>query len=347
MPTKRIISSEDKLFTSNRYVREFYYLAESIGFKKEDFAKQIGLSIRSIEDPQVIISKNYIFKGYQLLLEYADDELLGATLGSLPRSSVELMVKSASMEPTLKHALRSIEQVFYISQNAAGSKIVIEDKFVRWQFSPQVKEERFRSLIATLCIYMMRELVSLLIKKELVLNFVNLKELNSNHTSDYQFLYNCPLKFGQACDEIVFDKSWLNEPIKCEFEKIKPYLKVPLALTNHLTENLGTTELIRNILAASPYSQFPSQEQLAQQLGMSIRTIQRKLAEQNICHTQLKDDVRQRKALYYLVHTQKSFDEIANRCGFSELASFCRAFKRWTGYSPAKYKKKNVKKMVD
>jgi len=330
----------EKLFTSNRYVREFCLLAESIGFKKEVFAKQIGLSIKSIEDSQVIISKSYIVKAYQLLLEYTDDELLGATMAKLPRSSVELMVKSASVEITLKQALKAIEQVFYVSHSATGSKIIIEGDIVRWQYAPQVREERFYSLIATLFLYISKKLISLLIKKELVLTYVNLEEQTSNYLSDYQFLYNCPIRFEQTCYEIVFDKSWLNEPIICEFEKVKSHLKVPLSLTNYSSDTLGTTEQIKNILAASSYSKFPSQEELAQQLGMSIRTIQRKLSNQNTCYMQLKDDVRQRKAIYYLEHTQKSFDEIAQRCGFSELASFSRAFTRWTGCSPHKYKMK-------
>lgn len=333
-----MLSSNGKLFTSNRYVRGYCVLAESIGFKKQDFAQQIGLSVKSIDDPQVIISKNYIVKAYQLLLDFSDDELLGATRSKLPRGSVELMVKSASVESTLKHALKAIEQVISVSQSDTGSEIIIEQDIVRWRYAPAVNEDRFYSLMATTLLYITKKLISLLIRKELKLTNVNLAEGASDHLSDYQFLFDCPLNFEQKCYEITFDKSWLNEPIRCDFDRVKSYLRVPLSLTSYSTATLGTTEQIKNILAACSYSQFPSQKELAQQMGISIRTMQRKLSEQSICYMQLKDDVRQRKALYYLEHTKKSLDEIAQRCGFSELASFSRAFKRWTGCSPYQYK---------
>lgn len=334
------------LFTGNNYLKDFCLLGESIGLKKDLFAEKLGLNLKSIEDPQVVIAKEYIYKGYEVLVEYADDELLGATVAKLPRSSLDLMVKSASVEPTLRQGLKAIEQVFLISQSGAGSKITIDETLVRWQFSPKVKDQRFYSLIASVNLFVAKKLMSLLLKKELVLSYINLEEEFSEYYCDYKFMFNCQVNFGQTINEIVFDISWLNEPIKCNYNKVKPHLRIPFSLIYYSQVSLGIVEQVQNILALCPYSDFPSQQSLAHKLGMSVRTMQRKLMNENNNYMKIKDAVRQRKALFYLEHTDKVFEEVSHRCGFSELASFSRAFMRWTGYSPSKYKERKISDLV-
>lgn len=330
------------LFTGNNYLKDFCLLGESIGLQKEVFAKKLGLSLKSIEDSQVVIAKEYIYKGYEVLVEYADDELLGATVAKLPRSSLDLMVKSASVEPTLRQGLKAIEQVFLISQSGAGSSITVDDTLVRWQFSPVVKDQRFYSLMASVNLFVAKKLISLLLKKELALSYINLEEKFSEYYCDYKFMFNCQVNFGQAVNEIAFDISWLNEPIKCDYNKVKPHLRIPFSLIYYSQVGLSIVEEVQNILALCPYSNFPSQQSLAHKLGMSVRTMQRKLSNENINYVKIKDAVRQRKALFYLEHTEKAFEEVSHRCGFSELASFSRAFMRWTGYSPSKYKERII-----
>jgi AraC-like DNA-binding protein len=328
----------DELFCTNKFVRDFCLLGESVGLAREEFARRLGMSLKSIEDPQIVISRHYILKGYKILLEFTDDELLGAAKLKMPRGSVELMVKSASIEQTLLQGIEAINQVLKISQSSANSNFIIEGSLVRWQFIPDVKEERFFSFLSTLIACMAYKLLSMLVKKDVSLKYAAFKEKNTINISDYQFLFLCPIKVNQPHCEIAFDKKWLDVSIRCQFQDVKHYLEVPLSLTNYSFSTLGVIRQITDILSTCPYAQFPSQQELSEQLGMSVRTMQRKLDAENTGYMQLKDDVRQRKAIFYLEHTDKHFDEISERCGFSEMASFTRAFTRWTGCTPSKYK---------
>jgi AraC-like DNA-binding protein len=328
----------DDLFTTNKFVSDFCLLGEAIGLTKELFAKKVGLSLHAIEDTQVIIAKHYIIKAYAVLLEYADDEFLGTGKRKLARGFVDIMVKAACTETTLAHAIETISRVIKIAQGALGAKLIITDKLVRWQFLPQLKESQFYSLIATLCACMIHKILSMLIKKEIPLTYIAIVEKQPDNVIDYQFLFACPLKFNQQYCEIAFDKSYLQQPVRCIYQDVKHYLKIPLSLTGYSHNTLGIARQIKDILAASTNAQFPDQSELAEQLGMSVRTMQRKLDLENSSYMQLKDDIRQRKAIFYLEHTNKHLDEIAQRCGFSEIASFTRAFTRWTGCLPSKYK---------
>ncbi len=333
-----ITNTTDELFCTNKFVRDFCLLGESIGLAREEFAKRMGVQLKSIEDPQVVISRHYILKGYKILLEYADDELLGAGKSKLPRSSIDLMVKSACTEPTLLQALTAIEQVIKVSQSSLGSKVNIEGDIVSWQFAPEVKDDRFLPFLSALTICVAYKIMSMLVKKEVPLLFANFTDKNPINISDFQFLFSCPIKFNQQHCEIAFDRKWLQAPIRCNYQEVKHYLEVPLSLTNYSINALGFIRQIKDILSACPFAKFPSQQELAGQLAMSVRTMQRKLEAENTSYMQLKDNIRHRKAIFYLEHTQKHLNEIAERCGFSEMASFTRAFTRWTGCTPSKYK---------
>ena len=82
-------------------------------------------------------------------------------------------------------------------------------------------------------------------------------------------------------------------------------------------------------------------EQTAKLLNMSRQTLYRKLKNDDSSYSDLVDQVKQNKAFYLLKQTQLPLTVIAYDLGFSELSAFTRAFKRWTGQTPAEYRKIN------
>ena len=81
-----------------------------------------------------------------------------------------------------------------------------------------------------------------------------------------------------------------------------------------------------------------SEEQMAQRLHMSRRTLQRKLAEAETTYQKLLDDTRRDLALRYLEDPRHSITDITFLLGFSQQSAFTRAFRRWTGMSPTDYR---------
>jgi AraC-like DNA-binding protein len=78
---------------------------------------------------------------------------------------------------------------------------------------------------------------------------------------------------------------------------------------------------------------------VADLLNMSKRKLQLKLANKNARYKKLLDDIRLTKAKQFLNEKELSLNEIAFLLGYSEVSSFSRAFKRWTGIAPGQYKK--------
>ena len=72
-------------------------------------------------------------------------------------------------------------------------------------------------------------------------------------------------------------------------------------------------------------------------MNLSLRSLQRKLAEEGTSYEALLAATRQELALSYLAEHRYSISEIAYLLGFSDTSSFTRAFKRWTGQAPSQY----------
>jgi AraC-like DNA-binding protein len=77
---------------------------------------------------------------------------------------------------------------------------------------------------------------------------------------------------------------------------------------------------------------------VARQLGMSARTLQRRLAEEGPCYQELLDLARKEASSRYLKESSLAIGEVAYLVGFSEPAPFHRAFKRWFGVTPERFR---------
>lgn len=79
-------------------------------------------------------------------------------------------------------------------------------------------------------------------------------------------------------------------------------------------------------------------ERVARQLGMSRQTLYRRLREEGVTFQELLEAKRRQLAIRYLGFDRMSAKAVAYRLGFSDPAAFSRAFKRWTGFSPSKFR---------
>ena len=91
----------------------------------------------------------------------------------------------------------------------------------------------------------------------------------------------------------------------------------------------------RAVLAEELRGGGPSATALASRLKMSVRTLNRSLAAEGTTYRKLLDQLRAESAQHHLADGRVSIAEVAFLLGFSELSAFYRAFKRWTGRTPA------------
>ena len=84
---------------------------------------------------------------------------------------------------------------------------------------------------------------------------------------------------------------------------------------------------------------YPAIERVAEHIGSSVRTLQRRLSEAGVTHTALVEHARRDMALRKLKTTRLPIGQVAKQHGFRDPSSFSRAFQRWTGMSPRTYRR--------
>jgi AraC-like DNA-binding protein len=78
---------------------------------------------------------------------------------------------------------------------------------------------------------------------------------------------------------------------------------------------------------------------LARSMHMSERTLRRRLSERGTSYQELLDDLRSTQARKLVSHGAEAVEQIAQRLGFADTSSFFHAFKRWTGQTPAQFRR--------
>lgn len=152
----------------------------------------------------------------------------------------------------------------------------------------------------------------------------------------YRRYFRCPVRFGQPETRLV------GAPGLADYEMPMANRLMAMAAEKTLFENIPTRAIrllplrLRRLLFRC-YGAFPSLENAASQLGMSGRTLRRKLAEEGTTYQHELDIVRQKLAEHYFRRGGESITELALLLGFADSSAFAKAFRRWTGLAPTEY----------
>ena len=151
--------------------------------------------------------------------------------------------------------------------------------------------------------------------------------------------FQCPIRFDAAADLLVFDAAVLIKPFATHNADLLAML-VP-GLDAELKNRFGARSLVddvREALTRRICGERPNVEKVARELGLSARTLQRRLEELDTTYQSLLDDVRHQSARRLLANTDLDASEVAFVLGFEELNSFTRAFRNWEGTTPSRWR---------
>jgi AraC-like DNA-binding protein len=150
-----------------------------------------------------------------------------------------------------------------------------------------------------------------------------------------------PLHFGAARNGILFAHADLQfslpqAHISAHSEGEQLCERLCLEISHSLVKT-PTARLVQQVLIRDSTSLLSSRA-VAERLGLSERTLHRRLASEGQAFQPLNEQIKQRLAERLLSDSPLDINSIAQRLGYAEAASFSRAFRRWTGYSPGHWK---------
>jgi AraC-like DNA-binding protein len=158
-----------------------------------------------------------------------------------------------------------------------------------------------------------------------------------------QAFFGGVLEFGAPRGELVLDRALLAEPLTgAEAGLASALAQHAEAMLARLPAAPGPlTQRLRQELWRCLPDGVPGLAVLARRLGTSQRTLQRRLGLEGVTLQGQIEEVRRELALRLLTDARLSATEIAFLTGFSEASAFYRAFRRWTGTTPAGYRRRD------
>jgi AraC-like DNA-binding protein len=157
--------------------------------------------------------------------------------------------------------------------------------------------------------------------------------------ADYERIFQAPVVFGSDKNALLLDPrfAFLKQPPMNRFA-FGALSDRADALLKQLEASDTLRARVESLLMPMLHTGDAGVDAVAAKMGLSRRTLQRKLAAEGVTFEGVLDDLRRQLALHYLNGKKVSANETAYLVGFSEPAAFSRAFKRWTGASPRAFR---------
>lgn len=159
------------------------------------------------------------------------------------------------------------------------------------------------------------------------------------HVEAYQRFFACEVVFNQPVDALVLRRESLDRPLHGAFPQLNRQAEARIAQRmSQLALRSGLAGQLERLFLDKPVLLSQGIEESAAVLGVHVRTLQRRLQEEQQSFADLQGRLRYRLACLLLKETSLDLEVISERLGFSERRAFTRAFGRWAGRSPSAYR---------
>jgi AraC-like DNA-binding protein len=318
------------------------HAADARGVESGDLLAELGLTRAQLEDPDARLPGGHAVRLWNALRERTGDPALQLEAPTcLPFGAYRTIDYIIASSATVGDGIRRFVRFFGLIADAVtltveesagehGLRLAMADGaavpavYVDYVFAALVRRIRMR------------------IHPGLRVSRVMLRQPAPATASRYREVFDAPVAFGAGDDCLVFDdESWRS-----------PFATGDEALAQLLEEHARILERQRPVAAgfradverqiiARP-GDGGSATAIARALNVSVRTLQRKLVAEGTTFADVATSVRGRLAESYLADRAVSIAEVACLLGFSDESSFNRAFRRWAGEPPGRWRRRRA-----
>jgi AraC-like DNA-binding protein len=325
------------------YLRQFAEQLRAMGKAPEDWLNPCGLALAQLDEPGFQPS----FALFGQLVERAQalsaEPALGLLIGErLVVSSHGILGFAALQSGSLRQALEVLERYLALRTTLVSLRHV-RDEAAQQEHIQLVARYPLGAIERTIL-----EAVTLAIK-----NLLDAATLGSVRPARIGFafaepgyaklareMFDCPLAYAQPWTGFSFASAALDLPLRmADPEAFREAELICQRELRKLDDNGSLSARVRRLMLEKQHG-FPSLTVTARLLHMTPRTLHRHLLAEGSSFKQLLEEVRHGLALQHLRGGRLTVEEIAYSLGYTDLANFRRAFRRWEGMAPSVYRER-------
>jgi AraC-like DNA-binding protein len=316
---------------------------EEVGVSPADVLRQAGLPMGFFDQEKIFASTEELFALYRGIAEASPDPAIGLKLGDEERvERYDPIAIAAVSARSLRDALQRLARYKQLTCPEAiditehGDECRVQ---FRWllaqQTEPPLLVDRCFAAVAALA---RRGSGAAINPKRLELRG------SARQREMYESHFGCRAKFDVHQNLIVFARADLDRPFLTHnadlFATVAPQLEAELSqalASKAIGEQVKV--IVKRLLAGSR----PGIEDVARELRLSSRTLQRRLADEGLTFQQLMQEARRELARHYLLHSSLELNETAYLLGYDDAHSFFRAFHQWEGSPPGEWRARHAR----
>ena len=272
-------------------------------------------------------------------MQELDDEALGWFGRRLPWGSYGMLARASISAPSLGVALKRWCRHHGLIADDIGLSLTPQEGSATITLSEHRDLGPLREFCLVSVLRNLHGLACWLIDSRIPLQQARFPYPAPEHAAVYPLLFPGPVRFDAAQAQLQLDARYLALPLRRDETALQQMLQraLPLTVLQYRRDRL-LVQRVRQLLVSQP-QETQSADALAHWLHISPRTLHRQLKDEGATLQALKDEVRRERATELLLRTRKPIKQVAEAAGFRNEKSFIRAFRDWTGQSPAEFRR--------
>jgi AraC-like DNA-binding protein len=318
--------------------------AASYRVDPQQICQRVGLDSTQLSDPRGRAPITKLVAAFEMAAKLTGDRAFGLHVGArTPLRAFGLLGYIVMNCSTLGEALNRVARYFPIWTDGAAFRLIKDGSsaHLTWEYvDPAVAECRHDCEMTLLCVAKMSRLLSC--EEECRPREIHFQHAAPTDVSEHKRLFRTPVFFSKTCNQLIFDKSMLDAPLKsADPELLELLIQFGDSWLAGISTQRTVVDSTRVALRQAILEGDVELRTVSRALGLGARTLQRKLKEGGETYTGLLGGMRRDLAEYYLRDSQLTLTEISDRLAFANPTEFHRAFQKWTGKTPRRFRRVN------
>jgi AraC-like DNA-binding protein len=275
---------------------------------------------------------------WRLLARRLDDEFFAMDPRPLRSGSLAFICRGAIAQPTVVQGLESMLAFLSLMLDRFCARLTRHQGLVEIAIH-DVAAPPLRAFAYFTFWMIVHGVICWLAGRRVPILALDLRSAAPACCEDYRVMFSEHLRFAQPHTRMMFADDCLDLPIRRNQADLQRFLsRAPGNILVKYRDPDSFAQRIKAQLRAQVPALWPETDALAQQWHLSAATLRRRLADEEQTYQRLKDSVRKELAVAALADDQRSFADIAQSLGFADTSSFYKAFRKWFGANPGRYR---------
>lgn len=320
----------------NHYILQIIDIVENAGIRTQTWLQHLGIKPEEEEESLVTMPWSAFRRFLLDAGQFTNDKALGLMIGERLLINTHGVLGYAAMSSgTTRQIIELLEQYLVLRTDLLTMETTSQGDVLQVRFDENRPLEDIRRPVTEAIVLAIRNILDFT-----TLGTCDIRQVTFPFDGDERLaeaMFRCPVSYNQEYAGFTLPLPTIDKPLKmANTVSYQEALKVCRQELEKLPTEHTWAARIRKLMLQSRHG-FPSLEMTARRFHITPRTLHRRLIDEGTSYREVLEGVRHQLAIRYLETGRMTVQEISFALGYSDIANFRKAFKRWESVPPTEY----------